>query len=326
MKRSLISHISVLILAISTTAIVSAQVVRPPVPRPSQKATVAQTIGTTEVSITYSRPAVKNRPIFGDAPESMATRATGEATLDNQNERKPGEPIVPYGHLWRAGANEATLFVIADDALVNGQPLPAGRYSFHAIPGKEEWTLIFNKDDGQWGSFFYDAKKDVLRIKARAESTPANAELLTYYFDPVGDTSATVNLRWEKIRVPFTVEVKDVVGTTMARLRTYVAGAKADEWQRWNNAANYAKTNKLTDDANKWYDEAIKAIDMHIAAKPNFVNYRQRSNILLNAGRGTEALAAAEKAVEVGKADSTVKPADIAALEKRIADSKSGKN
>src|ERR1043166_4033337 len=104
--------------------------VRPPTPRPSQKMTITQTVGSTDISITHSRPAVKGRTIFADAPATMASRAKGEATLDDQNLRKAGEPIVPWDHVWRAGANEATLFVVADDVLINGQLLPAGRYSF----------------------------------------------------------------------------------------------------------------------------------------------------------------------------------------------------
>ena len=307
---------------LSAAILVSAQVVRPPVPRPSQKSTISQTVGTTDVSITYSRPAVKGRPIFGDAPETMAARAKGEATLDNQNERKAGEPIVPWGHVWRAGANEATLFTVADDVLINGQPLAAGKYSFHTVPSKDgDWTIIFNKDDGQWGSFSYDASKDALRVKTKASTTADSSELLTYAFDNVGDKSANVVLRWEKVSVPFKVEVKDVVGTTMNRLKAYVGDAKPDEWQRSLNAAMYAKQNKLNDDATRWFDHSLKAVDMQIAAKPNFVNYRAKANILLNAGRNQEAIAAAEKAVEVGKAEK----ADTAALEKRIADLKAGK-
>src|SRR3954453_12256005 len=122
---------------------------------PSQKASVMQTIGVTDVTINYSRPAIKGRTIFADAPADMEARHKGEATLDNQNERKPGEPIVPYNHVWRAGANEATLFQVTDDVLINGQPLKAGSYSMHTIPGKDEWTIIFNSDPGQWGSFPY---------------------------------------------------------------------------------------------------------------------------------------------------------------------------
>jgi hypothetical protein len=323
MKRNIIFSIAIFTLVVVSATVASAQV-RPPVPRGSQKATVLQTLGTTEISIIYSRPAIVGRKVFGDWPTAVA----GEATLDNQNTRPVNAPLVPWGHVWRAGANEATLFSIADDVLINGQPLAAGKYSLHAIPGKDDWTFIFNKDDGQWGSFSYDAKKDALRVKAKPEWLNDSVELLTYWIDTeipakVGDvtTKGAVVLRWEKLRVPFTVEVKDVVGSTMARLRAYVADAKADEWQRPFNAANYAKANKQNEDAAKWFDMAIKAVDMQIAAKPNFANYRAKSNILFNAGRMQEALAAAEKAVELGKAEK----ADTAALEKRIADLKAGK-
>ena len=311
-------------LALFTIAISVSSQVRPPVPRPSSKATVTQTVGTTDISVAYSRPAVKGRPIYGDWP----TNVPGETTLDNQTQRPAGAPIVPYGHIWRAGANEATLFTVADDVTINGQPLAAGKYSFHAIPAKDgEWTLIFNKDDGQWGSFTYDANKDALRVKTKAVPTPDSAELLTYSIDASGDKAAVVTLRWEKVAVPFKVEVKDVVGTTMNRLRSYVGTAKAgepEEWQRPLNAAMYAKQSKLNDDAAKWFDQSLKAIDTQIAAKPTFANFRSRANILFNAGRNQEALAAAEKAVEVGKAEKA-DAAALSALEKRITDLKAGK-
>jgi hypothetical protein len=252
----------------------------------------------------------------------MAARAKGEATLDDQNQRQKGEPIVPWDHVWRAGANEATLFTTSDDILVNGQLLAAGKYSMHMIPAKDgNWTVIFNKDDGQWGSFTYDASKDALRVKTKAEMDPANMELLTYYFDPVGDTSATVNLRWEKAHVPFTVEVKDVVGSTMNRLRGYVAGAKADDPGPYVNAGMYAKSVKLSDDANKWFEEALKRTDAQIAAKETYQNLARRSTILLQMGRTPDALAAAERAVIVGKAANV----DTSAMDKRIADLKAGK-
>jgi hypothetical protein len=296
--------------------------VRPPVPRASQKMTIAQTVGTTEISITYSRPAVKGRTIFGDAPAAMAARAKGEGTLDDQNLRQKGEPIVPYDHVWRAGANEATLFTVGDDVLINGQPLAAGKYSLHMIPAKDgNWTVIFNKDDGQWGSFFYDAAKDALRVKTKAEAAPFNMELLTYYFDPVSDDQATVHLRWEKMDVPFTVQIKDVVGSTMNRLRTYVAGAKPEDAGRFLSAANYAKSVKMTDDANKWYDEALRRADAQIAAKETFQNLSLKSIILQQMGKTQDAISVGEHAVMVGKASG----ADTGQFEKRIADLKAGK-
>jgi hypothetical protein len=310
--------ISVLTLSLFllTAAGISAQN-RPPLPRPSQKASVMQTIGTTDVWITYSRPAVKGRKIWGDWPTAVA----GEGTLDNQNQRPAGAPIVPYGHIWRAGANEATLFVVNDDVLINGQQLAAGKYSLHMLPGKEEWSVIFNSDDGQWGSFAYDSKKDVLRVKTKPEWVADSKELLSFNIDNLSDKSGTAYLRWEKIRVPFTVEVKDVVGATMARLRTYVAAAKPDDPAPFVNAAGYAKANKLTDDAAKWYDAALKASDEQIKAKASFANLQRRVGILVNAGRTADAIAAGEKAIAVGKAEK----ADTAPLEKRIADLKAPK-
>lgn len=286
-------------------------------PRPSPKASVMQTIGVTDVTITYSRPAVKGRKIYGDWP----TEVKGEGTLDNQNERPAGAPIVPYGHMWRAGANEATQFVVTDDVLVNGQPLAAGSYSLHAIPGKDEWTIVFNGAANQWGSFNYDASKDTLRVKTRAVPAADSQEWLAYSIEPTADNAARVNLRWEKLTVPFTVEVKDVAATTLTRARAAVAAAKADDWQTPLSAANYARQNKAADDAAKWLEQASRAVDEALKTKPTFANYRAKSTILMNAGRRDEAIAATEKAIEVGKAEK----GDVAPLEKRLADLKAAK-
>jgi hypothetical protein len=289
-------------------------------PRPSQGASVTQTIGVTDITINYSRPPVKGRTIFADAPNTMASRATGEATLDDQNKRQAGEPIVPYGHVWRTGANEATQFVVTDDVLINGQKLPAGKYSLSTIPGKDEWTVIFNSDYGQWGSFTYDEKKDVLRVKTKPQWVSDNQELLLYSFEPTADNAATVNIRWEKVRVPFTVQV-DVVGTTLARAKKAIAEAKPDDWRTPFQAAGYAKQNNDMTDAGAWVDAALKAIDTSIAAKPTFQNLSAKTTILLAAGRKDEAFATADKAIAQGKTDK----ADTAAFEKRIADVKAGK-
>jgi hypothetical protein len=270
-----------------------------------------QTIGTTDVTITYHRPAVKGRTIFADAPPSMEERAKGDATLDNQNERKPGEPIVPYNHVWRAGANEATVFQVTDDVLINGQPLKAGTYGLEAIPGKDEWTFIFNSDAGQWGAFSYDPKKDVLRVKAKPHALADNQELLLYTFDPVTASSATANLQWEKVSVPFTVEVKDVKAVWRAKTDALIAANPANEVFPLQAANTYA--------ADKNWDEALKYVDQSIKVKPTFRNLSARANILHNAGKNQEALAAADQAIAKGKAEG----ADTSAFEKRVAGWKS---
>lgn len=292
---------------------------RPPLPRPSSKASVMQTIGTTDVSVTYSRPGVKGRTIWGDPPPGTPA---GEATLDDGRSRPANSPVVFYGKVWRAGANEATLFTVNDDVLVNGQPLAAGKYSLHMIPGKEEWTVIFNKDDGQWGSFSYDSKKDALRVKTKPTWVAESKEQLYYGIDNITDNAGTVYLRWEKVKVPFTVEIKDVVGSTMARLSAYVAGAKSDDPNPALAAANYAKGAKQTEAAARWYDMALKASDEQIKAKSSFANLNRRVNILVAAGKTQEAISTAEQAVVAGKAEKV----DTAALEKRIADWKAAKN
>ena len=313
-RRALRFSLAILV-ALSCVTYVAAQ--QPPVQikpiRPSQKASVMQTIGVTDITITYSRPAVKGRTIFADAPASMEARAKGEATLDNQNERKPGEPIVPYNHVWRAGANEATLFQVTDDVLINGQPLKAGSYSLHTIPGKDEWTVIFNSDPGQWGSFSYDSKKDALRVKTKAQMVADNQEWLMYSFDPVTENSAQVNIRWEKLKVPFTVEVKDVKAAWRARADELMAVNPTNEVLPLQVANTYANW--------KNWDEALKFVDQSIKLKQTFRNMSAKANVLWAAGRKEEAMAAADAAIAKGKADKV----DTAAFEKRVADMKAGK-
>jgi hypothetical protein len=287
-------------------------------PRPSPKASVTQTIGVTDITITYHRPGVKGRKIWGDPP---ANAPQGEATLDDGRNRPADMPIVPYGRLWRTGANDATQFVVTDDVLINGQPLPAGEYSLHTIPGKDEWTVVFNGTANQWGSFNYDPKKDLLRVKTKPLSLSDNQEWMSFTIEPSAENSAVVNLRWEKVRVPFTVEVKDVVATTIARARAAVAAAKSDDWGIPYNAAVYARDNKADADAAKWFEASLTAAEEQLKAKETFQALQRKSTSLLALGRRDEAIAAAERAVVVGKAEN----ANTSALEKRIADMKAGK-
>ncbi len=285
-------------------------------PRPSQKASVMQTIGVTDVTITYSRPGVKGRRIWGDpTPEQASTK--GEATLDNQNTRPKDAPIVPWGHVWRTGANEATMFVVTDEVLINGQKLPAGSYSLHTIPTKDEWTVVLNGTANQWGSFNYDPAKDTLRVKAKPQWVAENQEWLEYTFDPVGDDSAQVNIRWEKVSVPFTVKVADVPATTLAKLKTTVAGAKPDDWRTPMQAGNYLiNNNSSADDAQgmAWLDQSIKV-------KETFQNLSAKANALYKAGKKEEAFALGEQAIQRGKTDKV----DTTNFEKRLADMKAGK-
>jgi hypothetical protein len=312
LKRSYVSLFAVLfMLCFGVSALAQVDL-----PRPSQKASVMQRIGVTDITITYSRPGVKGRKIWGD-PLPEQAKVTGETTLDDQNERPKNAVIVPYGHVWRTGANEATMFVVTDDVLINGQKLPAGSYSLHTIPTKDEWTIVFNGTANQWGSFTYDPAKDTLRVKAKPQWMNDSQEWLSFTFDPVTEDSAQVNIRWEKVSVPFTVKVADVAATTMTHLKTSVGNAKPDDWRTPLQAGNYLINNQNpADDAQgmAWIDQSIKV-------KETFQNLAAKTIALYKAGKKEEAVALGEQAVQKGKADKI----DTTAFEKRLADMKSGK-
>ncbi|HEX5832600.1 MAG TPA: DUF2911 domain-containing protein [Pyrinomonadaceae bacterium] len=309
-QRSCSLIAAVFVLGFATTAFAQIQT-----PRPSQKASVMQRIGVTDVTITYSRPGVKGRQIWGDPLPGQTSQ--GEATLDNQNERPKGAPIVPWGKMWRTGANEATQFVVTDDVLINGQKLPAGSYSLHTIPTKNEWTIVFNGTANQWGSFNYDPAKDTLRVKAKPEWVQTNQEWLSFSFDPVTEDSAQVNIRWEKISVPFTVKVPDVGALTLAKLKTTVAEAKADDWLTPLQAGVFLVNNNSPADD----EQGMAWIDQSIKVKETFRNLSNKANALYKLGKKEEAFAVADQAIQRGKADKV----DTSSFEKRLADMKAGK-
>ncbi len=313
LERSLRYSTASLVLLTALSAIALAQTPLR-LPRPSQKASVMQTVGVTDITITYSRPGVKGRKIWGDAP---AGTAPGSATLDDSRARAKDAPIVPFGHVWRTGANEATMFEVSDGVLVNGQPLAAGRYSLHTIPAKDgEWSIIFNSDSGQWGSFSYDDKKDVLRVKAKPQMVADNQEWLMFNLDPITENSAQVNIRWDKVSVPFTVEVKDVKALALEKARKSLAAAKPDDWQMRAQAANFALQNKLnTEEAMQWLDQSIKI-------RENFNNVGLKARTLAEQGKTAEAITAGEKAIQLGKAANANAQA-VADMEKRVAEWKS---
>jgi hypothetical protein len=311
LKRCCASAFALLFLILCAAEYASAQAPAVRLPRPSQKASVMQTIGVTDLTITYSRPGVKGRKIWGDAPAGVGANST--ATLDDARERAKDAPIVPYGHVWRTGANEATTFAVTDDVMIQGQKLAAGTYSLHTIPGKDEWTIIFNSDAGQWGSFSYDEKKDALRVKAKPQMAADNQEWLIYSIPEVTPNSAKIAIRWEKVVVPFTVEVPNVEALMRAKIDAAVA-ANPNDWEiPLAVARQYANEEK--------FDEALRWADQSIKIKETYPNLAAKAQLLFAAGRKDEALALAEKAIQRGKADK----ADTTRLEKRVADWKAEK-
>jgi len=258
------------------------------VPRESQKQTITQNVGDAVVTIIYSRPNVKGRKIW--------------------------DGLVPYGKVWRSGANEATVFEVSRDVTINGKPLPAGKYSLHTIPAAGEWILIFNKKWDQWGSFDYDEKLDALRVAANP--VPSEFfESLVYGFGDTTTSSATAFLRWEKLRVPFTIDVGDIHGRILPQLREAIKNRKADDPRPLNQAAAYVATFKVKPS----YEEALGWADASIAMKETFGNLSAKARLLKEQGKTAEAIANAEKAIAAGKTSTPPANADaIAGLEETI--------
>jgi hypothetical protein len=310
-SKRLYSFLFAVLLIVGAVNFASAQTtVR--LPRPSQKATVMQTVGVTDVTITYSRPGVKGRKIWGDPVASQAG-TKGEATLDDQNVRPKDAPIVPWGHVWRSGANEATTFAVTDDVLINGQKLAAGSYSLHTIPTKDEWTIVFNGTANQWGSFNYDPAKDTLRVKVKPQWLNDSQEWLEYSFPVVAPNSAQVLIRWEKVAVPFTVEVPNVEAVWRAKVDAAIAADPTNEVILLQVANAYA--------GNEKWDEALKWADQSIKVKETFRNLSAKAQLLYLAGRKDEAFAMADRALAKGKADKV----DTTNFVKRVAGWKTAK-
>ena len=226
-------------------------------PRESQAGTVIQRIGTTDLTINYSRPSVKGRTVWGD--------------------------IVPYDQIWRAAANENTVFTCTHDITVEGQPLPAGTYGLHAIPNKDKWTIIFSKDHTAWGSFFYKKENDALRADVIPRAC-SMTEQVTYDFADVVKDGATLTLRWEKLEVPVKVGV-DVHGIVLAEMSAQLRGLGAFAWEVWYEAAHYCHQEKIAP------EKAMKWVDASIARQPNFENQTLKATMLAEQGQTAEAAA-----------------------------------
>jgi hypothetical protein len=235
-------------------------------PRASQKASLSQTIGLTDMTIRYCRPGVKGRTIWGD--------------------------LVPYDQVWRTGANEATTITFSEDVKINGQALAKGTYSFHTIPHRDTWTLIFNKTADQWGSYSYDEAQDALRV----DVTPRASEMtewLTFEVPAVQMDSAEVVLRWEKLAVPFTVTA-GTVAQGKANIAKALDDMKSDRWRIPYRAADFAFQSKDL-------DEATRLVDQSIAVEATFMNLNLKARILAEQGKKAEAATTMDKAVAAAR-------------------------
>lgn len=279
MKKLIYTTLFTVIFAISAFAQLQ-------LPQESNRAMVSQIVGDTTISIGYHRPNVKGRKIWGD--------------------------LVPFDKVWRSGANNATVFEITNDVTINGQQLSKGKYSLYSIPTANDVTFIFNKTWDQWGTV-YDEKQDALRVKAKPQQVTTPRETLMYEFEVVKDNSTDAVLSWGDWKIPFTVNVGDVYGRTLAQIRNAIQTRKADDVRPLNQGANYIFASKKKEN----YEEALGWLDTSVKTKEGFGNLASRARLLAEMGKKKEAIETGEKAVQVGKAATPA--ANTADFEKTLA-------
>lgn len=232
-------------------------------PRDSQHAKVTQRVGITDITVNYHRPLVKGRKIWGN--------------------------IVPYGQVWRAGANENTTIEFSDPVTIEGKPLARGIYGLHMIPAESAWTVIFSRNSTAWGSFTYDQAEDALRVTVKPQ-TAEMKEALAYEIDGVTPNSAVVTLRWEKMAVPFKVDVNthDIVAQS---LHGQLRGLAQYTWDGWDDAASYLLAQKYN------LEEALKYEDRSIGVEERYDNLMNKARILDALNKKDEATVARNKAL-----------------------------
>lgn len=253
-------------------------------PKLSPRATVSQTIGTTTVSLDYHRPAVRGRMVWGG--------------------------LVPFGQVWRSGANEATTIRFGDAVKVNGQPVPAGTYALFTIPGPDSWTIILNRRWKQLGAFEYQPKEDVLRFEVRPKLLKEHTEYLTYDLQPASRASAYVDLYWEKLRISFLVDV-DVDGMVSTRIKRAMAKAGDADWKIFSEAAEYfLEQERDLAQALTWVERSIKI-------QENPTNLYVKARLQRAVGQGPQAVLTADKALKLAKAQGA-SPAVIGPIQQSL--------
>ncbi len=251
------------VLALSTGVFAQARLAPPPA---SPRAAATQTIGVSDVTITWNRPGVKGRTIWGE--------------------------LVPWDEMWRAGANENTTISFQHPVQIEGQRLAAGTYGLHMLPTQKDWTVVFSRNSTSWGSYSYTAEEDALRVTVKPVSAPMT-EWLTYEFTELAPDAATLTLRWEKLAVPLHLHV-DTPAIFLESVRNdFLPSLSPSAWQGWNSAAAYCLQNKVNlEEALEWSDESV-------AIAENFTNLTTRAGLLEALGRTAEAQALQEKAVSM---------------------------
>ena len=244
------------------------------IPAPSSTATLKQRVGLTDIEITYSRPGMKGRKIFGE---------------------REGKTLEAWGEVWRVGANDATKVVFSTPVKMGGTEIPAGTYGLFAELGRDEWTVILNKIARQWGAYAYNPKDDVVRVKAKVRTLAQPVETLTIDINDIRDESATLTISWENthVAVPFQV---DVVGPVQAQIEAVMA-SDAPKKPYLNAAMFYLDHHLDLKKALAWMDAAIAA-----QPKGYYLIYR-KARVQAAMGDQAGAIATANQSMAMAKAD-----------------------
>jgi hypothetical protein len=234
-------------------------------PLTSQAAQVKQRVGVTDITITYHRPMVNGRKIWG--------------------------ALVPYDKVWRAGANENTTVEFSTPVSVQGKPLPAGTYGLHMIPTADKWTVIFSKMAVAWGSYTYAQNEDALRVDTKSRPTEME-EALEYEFENLKPDSVDVTMKWEKVAVPFTISVSDA-DSVIPSIRNQLRGKAQYSWTPPDEAAQYCLTHKVD------LDEALKWAELSIQNEERFENLTTKADILQALNKGDDAKKVRDHAMQI---------------------------
>ena len=244
-------------------AIASSAQLKLPAPSPTQ--TIKQDFGLSSIELTYSRPGMKGRKIFGD--------------------------LVPYGEMWRTGANAATRIKFGDDVTIGGQPVKAGEYALYTIPNENEWEIILNKGVNNGGLNGYKKEEDVTRFKVKPAKLPVPAETFTMEFTEIKTSSTELQLKWENtaVKVPITTDVDTKV---MGQINDMM---NKDNRPYFQSAMYYMETGKDMKQSLTWFDKAIEQ------NPKGFWIYHQKANALAKMGKKDEAKIVAQKSMDIAR-------------------------
>ena len=248
-------------------------------PAPSSTQTIRQEFGLSNVELSYSRPGVKGRKIFGD--------------------------LVPYGKVWRTGANNATTISFGEDVMIGDTKVPAGKYGLLTIPGTDQWTLIITKQLDVTSPAAYKQDQDVARFTAKPETLPFSLETFTIMLNNVKPNAMDVDLIWDNTLVSLPVKT-EIDSKIMAQIDDVM---KTDGRPYFSAAMYYMENGKDLNKALSWFD---KAIEQNPQA---FWVYHQRANLLAKMGKKQEAIASAKKSIELAK---EAKNDDYVALNEKL--------